>query len=806
MTRGLRTPALAVALILLILTLLGRARAQGPAPQGTVGTAFTYQGYLTEAGSPANGTYDLRFALYDAASGGTQVGSLLSETGVSVRDGRFTVQLDFGNVFDGTALWLEVAVRPSGSGSYTVLAPRQALAPAPYAGYASSAPWSGLTGVPAGFADGVDDDTTYSAGSGLTLSGGQFALDTAYTDARYWKLGGNGGLNPTSQVLGTTDGVTVTLVVSGVPALRLGPVAPGGSVTTPNVIGGSAANVVSPTALGGTIAGGGSFAEPNRIDGTGATVGGGMKNGAINSYATVGGGLSNDAAGKFATVSGGRWNGASGLYGAIGGGRGNQATGIASTVGGGYLNQATASKATVGGGQDNEAAGSYGTVAGGYRNVASGVSAFVGGGGYVDTALRTGNEALAPASSVVGGVGNVITSSASFAAVGGGLFNYAGALTVTIGGGAHITVTGEAAAVAGGAWITVTGPFAAVGGGAGHTVTGTYAAVGGGRLNQANALAATVGGGTGNRASGQDSTVAGGDGNAAGGDFAAVSGGQINEASGLFAAVGGGHGNVAGGRSAAIGGGEGNNTSANYTTVAGGSGNAASALYATVPGGDGNTAAGAWSFAAGRRAKALHDGAFVWADSTNANLNSPAANTFVVRASGGIWFGDTSTPSIRSGAFLDTSTGGYLSTGGTWTNASDRNLKTDFAAVDPISILERVARMPIQTWRYRAEGPSVRHLGPTAQDFYGAFGLGPDDTHIATVDADGVALTAIQGLYLQNQALRAENGELRARVEALEGRIAALEARRGGMPLSGAGILLLAGAVAWGFVRKEGEG
>jgi len=103
-----------------------------------------------------------------------------------VSNGLFTVPLDFGSAaFTGDARWLEVAVRcPAGSGSYTTLTPRQPLTAAPYALYAKGAPWSGLTGVPAGFADGVDNDTTYTAGTGLTLTGNQFSVNTTVIQAR----------------------------------------------------------------------------------------------------------------------------------------------------------------------------------------------------------------------------------------------------------------------------------------------------------------------------------------------------------------------------------------------------------------------------------------------------------------------------------------------------------------------------------------------------------------------------------------------------------------------------------------------
>ncbi|MGD8753499.1 MAG: hypothetical protein PVG14_18875, partial [Anaerolineales bacterium] len=129
--------------------------------QSSLGTAFTYQGQLVESGSPANGDYDFRFQLFDAPEMGTgvQLGSTFTDT-ITVEDGLFAVSLDFGDVFDGTALWLEVAVRPAGDlGEYTTLSPRQELTPVPFAGYALKAPWNGLSGLPSDFADGVDNDT-----------------------------------------------------------------------------------------------------------------------------------------------------------------------------------------------------------------------------------------------------------------------------------------------------------------------------------------------------------------------------------------------------------------------------------------------------------------------------------------------------------------------------------------------------------------------------------------------------------------------------------------------------------------------
>lgn len=105
------------------------------APDVPVSTAFTYQGRLADSGAPANGAYDLRFSLFDAASGGAQVGSTQSLNDVTVADGYFTVALDLGaGVFEGDERWITVEVRPGAStDSYTALDPRTQLASVPYA-------------------------------------------------------------------------------------------------------------------------------------------------------------------------------------------------------------------------------------------------------------------------------------------------------------------------------------------------------------------------------------------------------------------------------------------------------------------------------------------------------------------------------------------------------------------------------------------------------------------------------------------------------------------------------------------------
>lgn len=101
---------------------------------------------------------------------------------------------------------------------------------------------------------------------------------------------------------------------------------------------------------------------------------------------------------------------------------------------------------------------------------------------------------------------------------------------------------------------------------------------------------------------------------------------------------------------------------------------------------------------------------------------------------------------------------------------SDRNLKRDVEPVDARSILEQLARVPVSSWSYASDDPSVRHLGPMAQDFHSAFGLGDTDRAYDPIDAHGVAFAAIQALYEQLQAQS-------ARIERLERENTALRQR-----------------------------
>ena len=154
-------------------------------------TAFTYQGRLTDAAMPANGTYEMQFRLFDTAGAGTgtQQGATVANPTVSVVNGIFTVQLDFGSaVFStGANLFLEISLRPAGStGGFTGLAPRQPITSAPYAIRALSAGQADLaldsnklggvnanqyvTGAVVKSINGLSNDVTLAAGSNITIT------------------------------------------------------------------------------------------------------------------------------------------------------------------------------------------------------------------------------------------------------------------------------------------------------------------------------------------------------------------------------------------------------------------------------------------------------------------------------------------------------------------------------------------------------------------------------------------------------------------------------------------------------------
>lgn len=150
---------------------------------------------------------------------------------------------------------------------------------------------------------------------------------------------------------------------------------------------------------------------------------------------------------------------------------------------------------------------------------------------------------------------------------------------------------------------------------------------------------------------------------------------------------------------------------------------------------------------------------------------SKQANVFLSHTTGGLnMFMRQLQPGAARLAVGAAGTGGdaTLSNGGTWTNASSRTYKEGFSAINPLDVLHKLVAMPITTWTYKGSSEGT-HMGPVAEDFKETFGLAGDGKSIGTVDADGVALAAIQGL---NQKLESENAALKARLDAIEAKLA----------------------------------
>ena len=221
--------------------------------------------------------------------------------------------------------------------------------------------------------------------------------------------------------------------------------------------------------------------------------------------------------------------------------------------------------------------------------------------------------------------------------------------------------------------------------------------------------------------------------------------------------------------------------------------NAVSAGSTTFAAGEDVTATGAASVALGYHAHTnARQGSFVFSDRSSVDtLRAGVNHSANWRVSGGfrvftssnlstgvtVQSGTTTSNWGQSNAVISTSTGAYLSTSGIWTNTSDVNRKHLFRALSGEDVLSRLRSLPIQSWTYRADADSVRHIGPTAQDFRAAFGLGSDDKVIGTVDADGVALAAAQALDRRSVEQQAEIAAARAEIEKLRGENRALAER-----------------------------
>ncbi|HEX7069722.1 MAG TPA: tail fiber domain-containing protein [Rhodothermales bacterium] len=294
---------------------------------------ISYQGFLTVDGAAVDDpAATLTFRLFDAAEGGSAVWFEM-HTGVAIEDGVFQVELGASTPLTGvdfeTRKWLGVAL---GGLEAPLLEPRMPITAAPIALRARS------------LSDGAvvagDNVTVTRSGDAVVVSAVVPDVDAT------WQKGGNAGIDPATDFIGTTDFAPFDVRVNGQRGLRIEP--PVSSLRAPNVIGGYRRNEAAAAIVGATIAGGGddqgAIPHVNRV---------------FDDYGTIGGGAGNTAGNPSDDANDSGY----------------------ATVVGGFINEASAYGATVLGGADNEASGAYATVAGGFSNVASGETSFAAGSG-----------------------------------------------------------------------------------------------------------------------------------------------------------------------------------------------------------------------------------------------------------------------------------------------------------------------------------------------------------------------------------------------------------------------------------------
>ena len=473
------------------------------------GTAFTYQGRLNNSGSPANGSYDLKFTLYDANQPvNNLIAGPVTNAATAVSNGLFTVTLDFGSVFNGNARWLEMAVQTNGGGGFTTLSPRQQLTPVPYAVFANAAnnvsgtvATTQLSGVvPTSVLPGFQSPNyaTVSGGTGnassayASVGGGQGnnANNTYATvgggfdnTAAYEATVGGGALNKATgqnatvpggfeniasgnysfaagdQAQATNQGAFVWADSQGAPFTSTNNdsfnVRAKGGVRLVTSGAGMTLDgqpvITSGSGSGLTIQQNSSGA-PNVILGSpnnfvqSGVVGATISGGGATNYSGSFSSATNSVTADFGTVGGGDQNWAGAQQATVSGGEDNAASGYSATVGGGWQNTASGGATTISGGNFNTASATGASVVGGILNVASGAGAFIGGGGY-DGISTAGNTASGSISVIAGGLGNIASGYASVTA--GGLGNTNNGNYATVPGGYKNLVSGSFAFAAG---------------------------------------------------------------------------------------------------------------------------------------------------------------------------------------------------------------------------------------------------------------------------------------------------------------------------------------------------------------------
>jgi hypothetical protein len=586
----------------------------------------------------------------------------------------------------------------------------------------------------------------------------------------------------------------------------------------------------------------------NSASASSTTIAGGQANKATTRFGTVAGGRNNNAQGDFAFIGGGRDNVTASVETFVGGGRANQASGGNSTIGGGYANVAGGTASMILGGLFNAATGTY-SFASGYRAKAVNDGTFVWADATDADFLSTGpNQFLIRAGGGVG-INNPqplssldVLGDARVSGAGNGLIFPDGTkqTTAASGGGSGWSLTGNAGTnpstnflgttdnqpfslrvnnnramyaqyvqapdgqyqinsinIANGYNLNSITPGVAgatiAGGGDRYTYTVNSSFVD--NVNKITDHYGTIGGGFGNVVGNSNadfndargSTVAGGANNQATKKFTTVGGGTANFATGDYDTVAGGWNSQATGGAGFIGGGWNHRMAGQWAVIGGGYTNAANGAGSTVPGGANNAAAGGYSFAAGYAAKANHDGAFVWADSTGLDFASTAPNQFLIRAAGGVGIGLNS-PAYPLDVQGDINARGNVRANGIALSSDSRfktNVRTFDNALDAVLNLRGVTfDWNQKAWPGRGfpAGPQVGFIAQEVESVLPQL-VSTDSYGYKAVEYANVVPITVEAIKAQQKEIDEKDARIQAlelkaaRVDELEARLARLEQR-----------------------------
>ena len=789
------------------------------------GTAFTYQGRLNSAGGPATGAYDLTFTLFNTNNAGVAASGTVTNAGTAVSNGLFTVTLDFGGkpYGDGAPLWLQIGARTNGAASFSPLLPRQAVLPAPYAVYAETANATNLVGtVPTANLSGVALLTGANAFVGQqTIMSGNVGIGTTtpssalQVNGTVTATGFNGSFTGTGTGLTglAASQLTGTVPVASLPATVALLNASQNFTGSNSFVGGVGLSGTNTVHFGAGLPGqepnagkiGYEAFTPDALDIVGAaTVGQGRKiqfwaeNGA-NFNGNVGIGTNNPQT-RLQIVGTGNSDDAelmvqSAASGTLGpqlrlnraGTGGDEWVFVNSALANGPINSLQVVQSSAGTRLMIATNGNVGigTTTPANNLEVQGSADFTGNVGVGTTTPMALTELRTDAFSrnlVLSGPGGGIYS--LFDTTGGGyLWDIAGtsnAFFISRSGIDYPFTISKATGFVGIGTPTPQLPLDVYS--MNYAVPAAQFGVAncGGDCGQTNwQEAVRLWNQNGNGQVGLGFLVGAGSFNSN-----AVPGVWIGTA---YRASANDNDFQVATRTSATG-----TNLVNRFYVNGTSGNVG--IGTTTPG---------KTLEVDGSATGVPAGGSVDSSVLFRVLNTATDGTESKSDVAGIGFGQNSTREAIVGAtygydFLDFYVAGVLTSpkmrilgngdvgigttnptnllqvanaycnGSTWVNASDRNLKQNFASVNAAEVLQKIVALPIQSWSYKAQ-PDETHIGPVAQDFHAVFGLnGADDRHIATVDENGVALAAIQGLNQKLEQKEARINELEARLLKLE--------------------------------------